>query len=234
MFFILYRVFIHGVEYLEYPLDLDGSEVSFFESFGEGDPTRLFVGGLHGEEYQVTDRALKDFSESFSFDGVEGELVLCSLGGIEQEYVSTLKREYFESEAGQKLLRLINHYSPTIYLELHSYSNYSNLTDSKRIEKEGVPPLVDLGSGVLAGSISPFLRTKFKKNDFCFLLDLPKKIQNYDELLDILSLIGTGTGREEIVTELNKKYPEETEEMIKNYIAFYHGELSEKKDFEEI
>ncbi len=224
----------HGVDYLEYPLDLDDSEISFYKSFGEGNPTRLFVGGLHGEEYKVTDRALENFSERFSFDEKEGKVVLCSLGGIEQEYVSTLKRDYFESEAGRKLLRLIYHYSPSIYLELHSYSNYSNLTDSKRIEKEGVPPLVDLESGILAGSISPFLRTKFKRRDFCFLLDLPKDIQNYDELSDILSLIATGADREDIVTKLNKKYPEKTEEMIKNYIAFYHGELSKKNEFDEI
>lgn len=214
------------------PSDLDSSKLSFFESFGEGNPTRLFVGGIHGKEHRVTDRVLENFSNSFSFENMDGQVVLCSLGGIGQEYVSTLKEKYFETEFGKTLLSLIDFYSPSIYLELHSYSNYSNLTDSNRIEKDGVPPLVDLGSGILAGSISPFLRAKFEKRDFCFLLDLPDDFEDYEKLAEILGLIAIGSDREEIMEKLNEKYPKESERMMKNYIEFYHGELSEKRGYD--
>ncbi len=218
---------------MDFPLDLDDSELSFFKSLGEGRPKRLFVGGLHGEEHLVTDRVLEIFADRFSLESVEGEVVLCSLGGMEQGYISTLKKKYWESNAGRTLLRIVDFYSPSIYLELHSYSNYSGLTDPDRIEKEGVPPLVDLKSGILAGSVSPFLRTKFRKKDFCFLLDLPGNFQEYEDIFDILSLIASGNDRLEIVDELREEYPEKTERMIKNYISFYHGKLSEKKEFGE-
>ncbi len=184
---------------------------------------RLFVSGLHGDEHETTDIVLERFSNYISGNEIKGKIVLFSLRDVSGEYVSTLEEEYYETEAGQKLLSVINTYQPPIYLELHSYSNYSNLTDENRMEKDGVPPLVDLGSGILAGSVSPFLRRKFHKNDFCFLLDIPKEEEISEELMKIMEIIARGRGRKEIVDKIGTKYPQQMEKMVKHYLEFYGG-----------
>lgn len=194
------------------------------KELGEGSPVRLFVSGLHGNEHETTDIVLEKFSNYISRNETEGKIVLFTLRDVSQEYVSTLEEEYYETEAGQKLLSVINTYQPPIYLELHSYSNYSKLTDENRMEKEGVPPLVDLGSGILAGSVSPLLRRKFHENDFCFLLDIPKGEEIKEELMKIMEIIARGKDRGEIVEKLSTKYPEQMKQMVKHYLEFYGEE----------
>ncbi len=194
------------------------------EELGEGNPVRLFVSGLHGNEYETTDIVLEKFSDHISESEIEGKIVLFSLRDASREYVSTLEREYYETEAGQKLLSVINSYRPPIYLELHSYSNYSKLTDENRMEKDGVPPLVDLGSGILVGSVSPFLRKKFDENDFCFLLDIPKGEEISKETLEIMEIIAKSRDRGGIVEELSTRYPEQMKQMVKHYLEFYGKE----------
>lgn len=122
-------------------------------------------------------------------------------------------------------MSMIDQYRPTIYLELHSYSNYSSLTDQDRIEKKGVPPLIDLGSGMLLGSVSPLLRTKFRKEDLCLLLDIPKETEREEEILEIMEIIARGTNRKKIMTKLGTMYPSQIEQMKKYYIKFYKGEI---------
>lgn len=191
-------------------------------SVGDGCPTRLFIGGLHGEEYKVINPIIKKFAGHISKNKPKGRIILCSLSTKSLEYISTLDEAYYESKIGKKLLSLIDYYRPSIYLELHSYSDYSSLTDPDRIKKRGVPPLVDLGSGLLAGSISPFLRTKFLRADFCFLLDIPKKIKYDTKVLEIMEMIARGATRKEIVEKLIVKYPKMMEPIvIKNYLEFY-------------
>lgn len=192
-----------------------------FKKLGEGSPIRLFVSGLHGDEHKTTNPVLKKFSKHISEDETKGKIILSSLNDGKQEYISTLESEYYETEAGQKLLSLINSHDPSIYLELHSYSNYSDLTNENRMEKEGVPPLVDLGSGILAGSVSPFLRRKFNENDFCFLLDIPKGKGINEELWKIMKIIAKGEDRGEIVQKLSTMYPEQMKQMVKHYLEFY-------------
>lgn len=192
-----------------------------FKELGKGNPVRLFVSGLHGNEHKTTDPVLEKFSDNISVNEIDGKVILFSLKDASQDYVSTLKKKYYETEAGQKLLYTINSYKPSIYLELHSYSNYSELTDENRMDKDGVPPLVDLGSGILAGSVSPFLRRKFHRNDFCFLLDIPKGEEISQELLEILKIIAEGKNREEIVEKLSTRYPEQMKQMVKHYLEFY-------------
>lgn len=204
---------------------VDGSCVKIFKILGSGEPKRFFVSGLHGEEYKVTDPLLKEFGEEVSGNIQSGCLILSSLGVEGDEYVSTLDEEYYETAYGKRLLSLLDEYQPSIYLELHSYSNYSSLTDQNRIEKEGVPPLVDLGSGILAGSVSPVLRTEFSRRDFCFLLDIPKNSIDKEKLFRIMEIIATGSSRDDIVAKMARKYQEQTEEMIENYLKFYRGEL---------
>lgn len=190
---------------------------------GRGDPTRLFVGGLHGDEYGATEPYLQELSERFSVDDIDGGLVLANV--VEDgEYVSTLEERYYGTKAGRRLLSLIKRYEPSIYVELHSYdeNKVDRLTDDDRTRKRGVPPLTDLGSGVLAGSVSPLLRRHFDREDFCFLLDLPKGHEPHMEaVLEVLDWIATGCGADEIIFRLLEEYPAETEEMVGNYLEFY-------------
>ncbi|KXA93366.1 hypothetical protein AKJ64_00845 [candidate division MSBL1 archaeon SCGC-AAA259E17] len=198
----------------------------FTEDFGDGIPIRLFVSGLHGKEHKYTDLFLKSFAEKVSEKELKGKLVLRSLAREEREYVSTLEQEYWNTEAGSELLSIIERVDPTIYLELHSYTNYSSLKDPERYEEKGVPPLVDFGSGILAGSVSPFLRVnKFQRNDFCFLLDIPRDLNEEAKLMSIMEVIGEGRDRDEILKRLKARFPDQTRRLKRYHRAFYNNEI---------
>lgn len=192
-----------------------------FKIIGKGEPIRLFVGGLHGREHETTDPIIEKFYERVQKDRPSGRLILRSFGGEEPEYLSTLEEDYYETSTGRKLLSTIRAYRPSINLELHSYSHYSKLTDPERMEKEGVPPLVDLGSGVLAGSVSPILRVKFGRNDSCFLLEVPNENIENKVVLDLMATIARSSERWEIVKKLMENYPKQTNKMIQHYLEFY-------------
>jgi len=195
---------------------------------GSGKPTKLFISGLHGKEHITTDPVLKEFENRVPEIDVNGKIILKSLGKEDREYVSTLDERYWDTETGKKLLSIIKKYNPSIYLELHSFTNSSSLTDPKRIDRKGVPPLVELEPEILAGSISPFLRINhFQKEDFCFLLEIPKKRGFSEELFKILEIISKGKNRDEIIYNLEIKYPKKMGKMKKYYQLFYKGELSE-------
>ncbi|KXB02055.1 hypothetical protein AKJ43_02540 [candidate division MSBL1 archaeon SCGC-AAA261D19] len=191
------------------------------KSVGEGRPIRLFVGGLHGKEYETTELILRDFYDRIYGEDLEGRIILRSFRTEEGEYVSTLNEGFYETPVGKELLSLIHRYRPSIYLELHSYSDYSGLTHPERMKRDGVPPLVDLGMGILAASVSPILRLQFRKEDFCFLLEVPEGNKRNGEVLGIMEIIARGSNRWEIIRELRAKYPEEVKQMIRNYLEFY-------------
>ncbi|KXB06057.1 hypothetical protein AKJ51_04285 [candidate division MSBL1 archaeon SCGC-AAA382A20] len=194
---------------------------------GGGRPFRLFVSGLHGKEHEVTDPILWEFSERVSKKNLKGSLVLHSLGREDREYVSTLDNEYWNTKTGKELLQIVEKYQPTIYLELHSYSDPSKLTNPDRIDKKGVPPLIELETGILAGSVSPRLRRdKFRKEDFCFLLEIPRDKGHCEEIYEILKIIGQGMDREDIVEDLKEKFPTQMKKSKKYYELFYEENLS--------
>lgn len=200
----------------------------FHEQLGEGDPTRLFISGLHGREHNTTDPVLEEFASKISNKEIQGEIILHSLGKENRDYVSTLDKDYWDTRTGKELLSIIENHQPSVYLELHSFTNSSRLTDPKRIERKGVPPLVELDSGILAGSVAPYLRTNyFEKEDFCFLLEIPREGEFSNGLYDILEIIGFGKDRDEIIKNMESKYPKQMKKMKKYYELFYSGELSE-------
>lgn len=196
-------------------------------NFGQGQPVKLIVSGLHGKEHETTDVILKAYKESVSQENITGKVVLRSLERENREYISTLDEKYWDSESGKELLSIIENFQPSMYTELHSYSESSKLTDPKRIKRKGVPPLIELESGILAGSVAPYLRTsKFQKEDFCFLLEIPRKKEPTKTVLNILKIISRGKDREEIVEKLKKIYPKQIEQMKKYYELFYKNNLS--------
>ncbi|MBU4373766.1 MAG: DUF2119 domain-containing protein [Euryarchaeota archaeon] len=204
----------------------------FFKILGSGKPSRLLIAGIHGNEEALTEPILKLFAQDIQIRS--GRLIICSLSGGDP-YISTLDKAYYDSKTGRKLLGLIREYRPRIYLELHSYGleNYSKLTDPDRKNKIGVPPLTELEEKVLIGSVSPLIRTtEFNMEDFCFIIELPTLYseQALSTALDVLTIIALSTSRDEIISKLRGKYPEQICEAEKNFREFFkdikHRKLS--------
>ncbi len=193
-----------------------------FEIFGSGKPKRLFVGGLHGKEGLVTQKVFSELVKS-NFTVKEGCLIIRNFS-LKTRYVSTLEREFYNTETGKKLLKLIRSIKPEIYVEFHSYpsKSYPSLTSEERRKTKGVPPLIDLSKGLLFGSVSPLIRkTEFKKRDFCALLEIPKKFTGYNEVINLCKIFIKARNREEIVEEMEKIYPEQMKQVQRNYLEFY-------------
>ncbi len=195
----------------------------FFKEFGNIDPCKLFVAGVHGNEEATTMPLLELLARDI--ENLSGKLILVSLSSADP-YISTLDKAYYGSSNGRKLLDLVHEYRPTIYLELHSYEikNHAKLTDPDRKSKIGVPSFTELEEKILIGSVSPLIRTtEFKREDLCFTLEIPvphseKALQ---VALDILRVIALSSGRNEIIGKLRIKYPEQIREAARNFHEFF-------------
>ena len=91
-------------------------------------------------------------------------------------YISTIEKEYYESDLGLKILDLIEYFEPDFYTELHCYNlkNYEKLTSMERYERTGIPPLIKLGNHVLVSSVSPLIRMSyFSTSTVCKTLEIP-------------------------------------------------------------
>jgi hypothetical protein len=91
-------------------------------------------------------------------------------------YISTIEKEYYESEIGLKILDLIGELSPDFYTELHCYDlrNYEGLTSMERYARTGIPPLIKVKNHVLVSSVSPLIRmTRFTTDTVCKTLEIP-------------------------------------------------------------
>ncbi|NQE44491.1 hypothetical protein C5S31_00530, partial [ANME-1 cluster archaeon GoMg2] len=168
----------------------------------EEGPTKLFVGGLHGKESLYTAPILERLAKE-NINAGEAIIVPCIVEN--SKYIAVLSEEYYRGKEGMELLRLIQEYKPSFYFELHAYSeqSYSRLTDPEREEKIGVPPFVDLGNGILLGSIAPILRREFSEHDFCVTIELPNwkcELEEIkEELLLILRMGLTIANKEEVI-----------------------------------
>jgi len=141
------------------------------------------------------------------------------------EYISTLKREYYTSRTGKKVLSLIKKYNPDIYLELHCYKkeSYNKLIDPDRRHKNGTPPLTELENRVLIGSISPLIRiTFFEKYDFSFTLEMPcnHSADSMGTYLEVLDMVVGSKNRFEILEKLENKYPNTVKTAREHFLEF--------------
>ena len=146
--------------------------MSYFRYIDNGEgPTKLFVGGVHGNEGATS---LK-FIEKINVEDLSpGQFYFYNFDRT--PYISTIKKEYYESEIGQKILDLIEYFEPDFYTELHCYNlkNYDKLTSMERYRKTGIPPLIKLGNHVLVSSVSPLIRmTYFSTDTVCKTLEIP-------------------------------------------------------------
>ncbi len=146
--------------------------MSYFRYIDNGEgPTKLFIGGIHGNEGVTSLKFLKRINTE---DLSSGQFYFYNFD--KTPYISTIKREYYESELGAKILDLIKYFEPDFYTELHCYNikNYNRLTSMERYNRTGIPPLIKLGNHVLVSSVSPLIRmTYFSTDTVCKTLEFP-------------------------------------------------------------
>ncbi len=185
-------------------------------TLGSGDPKRLFVGGLHGDEWVHTSALLE------SLDAPEAGTLVIMPKLTDRAYVSTLEAQYYEGY-GRDLVAAIEEIKPAIYLELHSYRDFEGLTDSRRIDKKGVPAYVEFEDGVLIGSISPILRKRcFSVRDFCVSFEIPAGDDRSQKLAkELLDFTKDCVGAARFVDFMLSRYPEQGRRAIENYRRFY-------------
>jgi len=177
--------------------------------------TRLVVGGLHGRE----GRTVKLILKRFILEGGprSGMLIVVPSLCDEAKYVSTLSKRYFETEEGRKLLNLLSHYKPDVYVEVHCYSKkaFRSLTSPMRMVRKGVPQLIELERGVLIGSSSPLLLSTglFRLG---VTVEVPcRNGESRDVLLRLLRIVRDREAISEVLGELMKLYPKQLSEAIK-------------------
>lgn len=213
--------------------------MSFFKCINKGKgPTKLFVGGIHGNEGKTTSSIFKSLINT---DFSNGKNIIYNFD--ETPYISTLKEEYYSSDIGKEIIAIIQRYKPDFYIELHCYNikNYNRLISPKRREIQGVPPLIDLKNYVLISSVSPLIRKKyFKREAICKTLEMPcfnvnpsnsyfNNIPDYNEklatetYLNIVKLIVKLKNREEFEKEMLSIYPKQVE-IAKIYAKEIFGE----------
>ena len=146
--------------------------MSYFRYIDNGSgPVKLFIGGVHGNEGVTSLKFIKRIDID---DLSSGQFYFYNFD--KTPYISTIKKEYYESELGMKILDLIDELKPDFYTELHCYNlkNYERLTSMARYEQTGIPPLIKLGNHILVSSVSPLIRmTRFTAETVCKTLEFP-------------------------------------------------------------
>ena len=213
--------------------------MSFFKYIDNGEgPTKLFIGGLHGNEGVTSLKFIKRIKdENLS----NGQFYFYNFD--KTPYISTVDKKYYKSEIGLKVLDLIEDLRPDFYTELHCYDlkNYDKLTSMERYKKTGIPPLIKLGNHVLVSSVSPLIRmTYFSTETVCKTGEFPcfeklnsesvekynfnkdLAIETYEELLN---LILSSPSREHFEKEMLKKHADQV------HMAMRYAEKVFGKDF---
>ena len=198
--------------------------MTYYRCIDKGNgPTKLFVGGIHGHEGETTINFLKSLSSS---DFSNGKTFIYNFDN--SPYISTLKKEYYDSKIGKYIIKLIKKHKPDFYTELHCYNikNYKKLISQNRRESQGVPPLIELKNQILISSISPLIRTKyFPMETVCKTLEIPCLDKNsfnegyrdfgFNTYLNVIKLIAKSDNRKEFEEEMKKIYPDQVKLAIK-------------------
>ena len=215
--------------------------MSYFRYIDNGEgPTKLFIGGVHGDEGKDVLPLIKLLSKD---DFSSGQIYIYNFD--KTPYISTIHREFYQSEQGKKILDLIDYYKPDFYTELHSYNikHFKKLTSLERLDSQGIPPLIDCGQYVLCSSVSPLIRRKhFTKENICQTLEFPsfrgddlklseeelfkKYDYNYDlsveEYMSFLRLITLSKNREDFEKRVLKDYKKQADLALK-YVKIIYG-----------
>lgn len=211
--------------------------MSFFKYIDNGKgPTKLFLGGVHGNEGKTSIKFIKKLKQE---DLSSGQFYFYNFD--KTKYISTIKKEYYESDLGQRILKLINYFEPDFYTELHCFdlSHYDKLTSMNRYKRTGVPPLIPAGNHVLVSSVSPLIRmTYFSTDTVCKTLEFPciekltpEIIEKYDfnkelavgRYMDLLRLITKCETRMDFENAMMNKYKSQVK-LAMDYAKKVFGE----------
>ncbi len=211
--------------------------MSFFKYIDNGKgPTKLFLGGVHGNEGKTSIKFIKKLKQE---DLSSGQFYFYNFD--KTKYISTIKKEYYESDLGQRILKLINYFEPDFYTELHCFdlSHYDKLTSMDRYKRTGVPPLIPAGNHVLVSSVSPLIRmTYFSTDTVCKTLEFPciekltpEIIEKYDfnkelavgRYMDLLRLITKCETRMDFENAMMNKYKSQVK-LAMDYAKKVFGE----------
>ena len=211
--------------------------MSFFKYIDNGrGPTKLFLGGVHGNEGKTSIKFIEALKQE---DLSSGQFYFYNFD--KTEYISTIKKEYYESELGQRILKLIKYFEPDFYTELHCFdlSHYDKLTSMDRYKRTGVPPLIPAGNHVLVSSVSPLIRmTYFSTDTVCKTLEFPciekltpEIIEKYDfnkelavgRYMDLLRLITKCETRMDFENAMMNKYKSQVK-LAMDYAKKVFGE----------
>jgi hypothetical protein len=189
--------------------------------YGSGKPVRLFVAGLHGDEWKDTTCLMEDIKPPKT-----GTLALIPL--VDRgKYISTLNPDYYPG-IGNKIFKAIERMRPEIYIELHSYfsGNLEKLAGKNRLELIGVPAYSVLKEGVLLGSVSPWIRKKyFPKETLCLSFELQKgSVESRKFTAQMLEILKETQSRDEFIEYMKKEFPVQAKKAIEDYRRFY-GEI---------
>ena len=186
--------------------------------YGNGSPIRLFVAGLHGDEWHDTSELLLNISQPEN-----GTLAVIPIVN-DGEYISTLDDEYYTT-LGSRIIDAVERLHPDLYVELHSYSadNFAKLTDNERINKTGVPAYIELKDGVLLGSVAPYIRLNhFPMDALCLSFEIQKDSErSIDFAAELLDVVKNCVSRDDFVEYLEERYPLQAKKAIENYKRFY-------------
>ncbi|WP_370572180.1 DUF2119 domain-containing protein [Methanomethylovorans sp.] len=189
-----------------------------YRLLGEGDPIRLFVGGLHGNEWMDT----SDILEQLEPPAV-GSLAIIPVV-CKEKYVSTLQGHYYRT-LGKPILKAVEELRPGIYIEFHSYSkqNQKLLTGTERIHTAGVPAYSQLDNDVLLGSVSPVIRREyFPVEVLCLSFEIQKDNPLSKEYgFKIARKMKECLSRDHFIEQLKTRYPAQTTKVIEDYRNFY-------------
>ena len=215
--------------------------MSYFRYIDNGEgPTKLFIGGVHGDEGKDVLPLIKLLSND---DFSSGQIYIYNFD--KTHYISTIHREFYQSEQGKRILDLIDYYKPDFYTELHSYNikHFKKLTSLERLDNQGIPPLIDCGQYVLCSSVSPLIRRNhFTKENICQTLEFPSfrgedlklsddelfKKYDYDynlsvkEYMSFLRLITLSKNRNDFEKRVLKDYKKQADLALK-YVKIIYG-----------
>ena len=215
--------------------------MSYFRYIDNGEgPTKLFIGGVHGDEGKDVLPLIKFLSND---DFSSGQIYIYNFD--KTPYISTIHREFYQSEQGKRILDLIDYYKPDFYTELHSYNikHFKKLTSLERLDNQGIPPLIDCGQYVLCSSVSPLIRRNhFTKENICQTLEFPSfrgedlklsdeelfKKYDYDynlsvkEYMSFLRLITLSKNRDDFEKRVLKDYKKQADLALK-YVKIIYG-----------
>ena len=189
-----------------------------YKILGHGKPVRLFVAGLHGNEWKDTTDILENISAPK--EGTLATIPVVSKGN----YISTLDENYF-TEIGQVIIDAVKELKPEVYIELHSYSaeNLEKLTEPDRLKRVGVPAFSRLDHDVLLGSVAPSIRKKyFPQEALCLTFEIQKENALSKQYANrMISGMKECTSRDEFLRYMLNRYPKQARKAIEDYKNFY-------------